>query len=69
MFSLLRPFVFSLDPEKAHDIAIKSLKYNFLPNKLCRTFFATPPAATLDAVSRADCRPPPLKSLMPYFLK
>ena len=34
MFSLLRPFVFSLDPEKAHDIAIKSLKYNFLPNKL-----------------------------------
>tara|TARA_B100000945_G_C20403617_1_gene608746 strand:+ start:842 stop:1891 length:1050 start_codon:yes stop_codon:yes gene_type:complete len=31
MFSILRPFVFSLDPEKAHDLAIKSLKYNFFP--------------------------------------
>jgi len=34
MFNLLRPFVFSLDPEKAHDLAIKSLKYNFLPESL-----------------------------------
>ena len=34
MFSFLRPFVFSLDPETAHDLAIKSLKYNFLPEKL-----------------------------------
>ena len=34
MFSFLRPFIFNLDPEKAHDLAIKSLKYNFLPGSL-----------------------------------
>ena len=34
MFSFLRPFIFSLDPEKAHELAIKSLKYNFLPGNL-----------------------------------
>ena len=31
MFSYLRPYIFSLDPESAHDLAIKSLKYNFIP--------------------------------------
>jgi len=31
MFSLLRPYIFSLDPEVAHDLAIKSLKFNFIP--------------------------------------
>ena len=31
MFSILRPYIFSLDPEVAHDFAIKSLKANFLP--------------------------------------
>ena len=31
MFSILRPYIFSLDPEVAHDLAIKSLKANFLP--------------------------------------
>ena len=34
MFSFLRPFIFSLDPEKAHELAIKSLKYNFFPGNL-----------------------------------
>ena len=34
MFSFLRPFIFNLDPETAHDLAIKSLKYNFLPSGL-----------------------------------
>ncbi len=34
MFSFLRPFIFNLDPEKAHSLAIKSLKYNFLPESL-----------------------------------
>ena len=33
MFSILRPFLFNLDPETAHDLAIKSLKFNFLPSK------------------------------------
>ena len=32
MFSILRPYIFSLDPEAAHDLAIKSLKANFLPS-------------------------------------
>ena len=31
MFSFLRPFIFSLDPEAAHDLAINSLKANILP--------------------------------------
>ena len=34
MFSILRPFLFNLDPETAHDLAIKSLKFNVLPRKL-----------------------------------
>jgi len=34
MFSVLRPFLFSLDPEAAHDLAIKSLKFNPLPRKM-----------------------------------
>ena len=34
MFSILRPFLFKLDPETAHDLAIKSLKFNPLPSKL-----------------------------------
>ena len=34
MFSYLRPFIFNIDPEKAHNLAIKSLKYNFLPENL-----------------------------------
>ncbi len=34
MFSVLRPFLFSLNPETAHDLAIKSLKFNFFPSKM-----------------------------------
>ncbi len=34
MFSLLKPFIFSLDPEEAHDLAIKSLKFNILPKSI-----------------------------------
>ena len=34
MFSILRPFLFNLDPEVAHDLAIKSLKLNVFPRKL-----------------------------------
>jgi len=34
MFSILKPFLFSLDPETAHDLAIKSLKFNLLPSKM-----------------------------------
>ena len=34
MFSVLRPFLFNLDPETAHDLAIKSLKFNPLPRKI-----------------------------------
>ena len=32
MFSNLRSLILKLDPEKAHTLAIKSLKYNFVPN-------------------------------------
>ena len=34
MFSVLRPFLFNLDPETAHDLAIKSLKFNPFPAKM-----------------------------------
>jgi len=34
MFSFLRPYIFSLDPEVAHDLAIKSLKLNFIPESI-----------------------------------
>ncbi len=33
MFSFIRPYIFNLDPEAAHDLAIKSLKFNFMPKK------------------------------------
>ena len=34
MFSILKPFIFSLDPETAHDLAINSLKFNVLPKNI-----------------------------------
>ena len=34
MFSNLRSLIFKLDPEMAHNLAIKSLKFNFVPNVL-----------------------------------
>ena len=34
MFSILKPLLFKLDPEVAHDLAIKSLKFNPFPSKL-----------------------------------
>ena len=34
MFSILKPFLFSLDPETAHDLAIKTLKINPFPSKM-----------------------------------
>ncbi len=34
MFSVLKPYIFSLDPEVAHDLAIKSLKLNVLPKSI-----------------------------------
>ena len=32
MFSNFRSLIFKLDPETAHNLAIKSLKFNFVPN-------------------------------------
>ena len=34
MFSVLRPFLFKLDPETTHDLAIKSLQFNPFPRKM-----------------------------------
>jgi len=34
MFSILRPFLFNLDTETAHDLAIKTLKFNLIPSKV-----------------------------------
>ena len=32
MFSNFRSLLFKLDPETAHNLAIKSLKFNFVPD-------------------------------------
>ena len=32
MFNKLRSIIFKLDPELAHNLAIKALKYNYIPN-------------------------------------
>jgi len=34
MFSVVKSFLFNLDPETAHDLAIKSLKFNPFPRKM-----------------------------------
>ena len=34
MFSVFKPFLLNLDPESAHNLAIRSLKLNFLPAKI-----------------------------------
>ena len=34
MYSIFKPYIFSLDPEIAHDLAIKSLKFNVLPKSI-----------------------------------
>ena len=45
MFSNIRSLIFKLDPETAHSLAIKSLKFNFVPNILDKdednSFFQT----------------------------
>ena len=33
MFNKFRSLIFKLDPELAHNLAIKALKYNYIPNK------------------------------------
>ena len=32
MFSKLRPLIFKIDPERAHNLAIQSLKFNLVSN-------------------------------------
>ena len=32
MFSIIKPFLFKIDPERAHNLAINSLKLNCLPS-------------------------------------
>ena len=32
MYSKIKNFIFKIDPETAHNLAIKSLKFNFVPN-------------------------------------
>ena len=36
MYDILKKYIFNLDPEVAHDLVIKSLKLNFLPESLFR---------------------------------
>ena len=36
MYSIFKPFIFSLDPEVAHDLAINSLRFNVIPKNIFR---------------------------------
>ena len=36
MYSFLRPYIFSIDPETAHELAINSLKVNIIPESFFR---------------------------------
>ena len=36
MFEKIRGLIFKLDPETAHNLAIKALKFNYIPNKKFR---------------------------------
>ena len=44
MFSFIRPVFFKINPELAHDLAIKSLKFNYLP----KSFFKVENEAMLE---------------------
>ncbi|SVE46283.1 uncharacterized protein METZ01_LOCUS499137, partial [marine metagenome] len=44
MFSFIRPAFFKINPELAHDLAIKSLKFNYLP----KSFFKVENEAMLE---------------------
>ena len=44
MFSFIRPALFKINPELAHDLAIKSLKFNYLP----KSFFKVENEAMLE---------------------
>ena len=33
MFDKIRSIIFKLDPELAHNLAIKALKFNYIPKK------------------------------------
>ena len=44
MFSKLRSLIFKIDPEIAHNLAIKSLKFNYLP----KSFFKIENAEMLE---------------------
>jgi dihydroorotate dehydrogenase len=46
MFSFLRPYIFGLDPEVAHDLAIKSLRFNVIP----KSFFQVDEEEILETV-------------------
>ena len=58
LISLL--FQFSKLQLKTPKVVTAPVILNFFPRKFFKTVFATAPAATLQAVSLADCLPPPL---------
>ena len=45
MFSKIRPFIFKLDPELAHDLAIKALKTNLIVKAVSYTHLTLPTKA------------------------
>ena len=51
MFSILKPFLLNLDPEIAHNLAIRSLKLNYLPNKIFKVEHFNEIIKKLDTIS------------------
>ena len=58
--SFLTKIIFDTSDIHYYPVVFGISKLNFFPSFVCRTFFAIAPAATLEAVSLADCLPPPL---------
>ncbi len=56
MFSIFKPYIFSLDPEVAHDLAIKSLKFNVLP----KSIFKVPDEEMLETTLLDERLPNPI---------
>ena len=62
MFSNIRSLIFKLDPEAAHNLAIKSLKFNFVPsmpdeNKFDPIFKTELFGKEIQTLRRHRCRP------------
>ena len=66
MFEKIRGLIFKLDPETAHNLAIKALKFNYIPHKKNQknkileldTYFTSGPEETRACTIPKNCKAP-----------